>query len=802
MRRRPGLGMRLLSFGLSLSLILPPAAWPRVVQANIDFTQSLDNAVRLADRLRVQVNRAAFDLKVMLDELDYDDQKIINFVRTNIAFEQYAGLLRGPQGTLMSQAGNALDQSVLLAKLLRDAGFDARVQRGELSETDARQLLSQMSRSRGAEPIIGNVRAALEILTEEQVIPEMPPDQFDSATSELQRSRLLKNMPEFKAFEATRKLIEEAGGDSLFSHVDEIANATENEARDYYWVEYKNSAADPWTAVQPVFAGDSAFAPPDVKETLEDEVPAALQHRLRLQFFMEKRVGGSLKSVAVSSPWERPAANLVTAPQAFAVLPDSAFAEGAAVKLPGELLESAKYFVPILGPGMAPGGQYFDQSGNIIDPMAGSTAQAGIFKEVGRAFGDAAAGIGGESVRPILTACWIEITRIAPGGHETTVRRMMLDRVGPAARNSGKGIDTLTPPTAAELRPLMRTNTLIVATGRTPRGMAIDSVLGDLRNVQKALVTILISKSSGSPTSTDTTALKNVPLAWSGYLPLLNRMDAIESWSDDQRIYRNAPMVMIHTAGAGEKEGAMNRIDIVSNPRRGFVAKNNDVWPSPRALVAAGVWETLTEGSFFHQSESRRNTKLVFDAAQAQSIPLRTVRTVEALSELKLAPDARQNLRAELENGYAAVVPQSTPDGQAQTGWWRVDPRTGETLGQLEDGRGVEITEYMVVATFGIISLILLHVQLAQCFFGYEPGVPDADLMLVCCVLFNYATFVGGTALGVGIAAGFAKAASYFMSGASAAAAGEMAAGAAGTAFDGFDMGFGLDEQVCGAIIN
>ena len=37
----------------------------------------------------------------------------------------------------MARGGNALDQAVLLATLLRDAGLDARIQRGRLSEADA-----------------------------------------------------------------------------------------------------------------------------------------------------------------------------------------------------------------------------------------------------------------------------------------------------------------------------------------------------------------------------------------------------------------------------------------------------------------------------------------------------------------------------------------------------------------------------------------------------------------------------------------------------------------------------------------
>jgi hypothetical protein len=58
--------------------------------------------------------------------------------------------------------------------------------------------------------------------------------------------------------------------------------------------------------------------------------------------------------------------------------------------------------------------------------------------------------------------------------------------------------------------------------------------------------------------------------------------------------------------------------------------------------------------------------------------------------------------------------------------------------------------------------------------------------MLVCCVLFNYATFGVGAAIGVGLAVKL----------------GEASAGVLALTFDVWDMGVGLDGRVCGSIIN
>ena len=97
-----------------------------------------------ANELRAAINRTDFDLQALLDSLDYDDQRIIEFVRDTIAFEPYRGVLRGAAGTLMSKAGNSLDQSLLLASLLQDAGYSARIAGGTLRDDQIAALLAQI----------------------------------------------------------------------------------------------------------------------------------------------------------------------------------------------------------------------------------------------------------------------------------------------------------------------------------------------------------------------------------------------------------------------------------------------------------------------------------------------------------------------------------------------------------------------------------------------------------------------------------------------------------------------------------
>src|SRR5690606_34845639 len=86
-----------------------------------------------------------YDVDELSLALAFEDAEVIaSWVADNLRYQVYAGLLRGPQGTLVAGAGNALDQAVLLASLLGDAGYDTRVVLGELTDDDARTLVMSM----------------------------------------------------------------------------------------------------------------------------------------------------------------------------------------------------------------------------------------------------------------------------------------------------------------------------------------------------------------------------------------------------------------------------------------------------------------------------------------------------------------------------------------------------------------------------------------------------------------------------------------------------------------------------------
>ncbi len=118
-----------------------------------EISSTLFALVEFAEEARPHIHREEFELQARLDKLDYDATQILQFVSEGIGFEPYPGLLRGATGTLMSRGGNSIDQAVLLATLLRDAGFMPASRTGELQPEDARRLVAMLIRpSQAADP--------------------------------------------------------------------------------------------------------------------------------------------------------------------------------------------------------------------------------------------------------------------------------------------------------------------------------------------------------------------------------------------------------------------------------------------------------------------------------------------------------------------------------------------------------------------------------------------------------------------------------------------------------------------------
>jgi hypothetical protein len=178
------------------------------------------------------------------------------------------------------------------------------------------------------------------------------------------------------------------------------------------------------------------------------------------------------------------------------------------------------------------------------------------------------------------------------------------------------------------------------------------------------------------------------------------------------RAYRDEPnvtaFVMAKTAATA---GAVTETATFDILHRGSAVR-----PLAGGFRPAGAHPLLTEGVLAHVIEramvevsavmpaelglppgSSTGVGRVFEEAARQGIATAVLRPGEADSaRLTISEGARALIAAALEAGLVVIVPERPValDGEERIGWWLVDPATGATEDQMDDGRGVEMGEY------------------------------------------------------------------------------------------------------------
>ncbi|MDZ7668734.1 MAG: transglutaminase domain-containing protein [Gammaproteobacteria bacterium] len=690
------------------------------------FSAAVDSLEQRLEQVRGALDQTRFDPGELVFDLAFDAHEIADYVANDIVFQPYEGLLRGAISTLQTRSGNSLDQSVLLAYLLKTAGYDARIVRGTLTGEQARALLATT-----AEASWESDFTALDEAVEDAFgdLSAMKPDAVsleDSATADRAR----------RAVRTLEDALTAAGVEFQPAQLD--ASVIES-AQDYFWVQWKDGAGRDWQPLHPAYPG--LTAEPEIEAYLAEEVPVELQHRVTFSAYLRRREGSDFEVVRLMDDWTRPAANLHGVTLTFSNAPvgierdgwQELFTEPAANTI----------LLPIFDGAPAPGAVGFDPRGRVIDAMVagqGNQGATGLFSELSEGL-DEAAGTVADPDSPEsafgLDAMWLEWTLESPGGERRTQRRYLL---GPHAQRAAD-------PQVGVL-PLLTEYTYVVNVGAMSPELLADRLL---QTASKSMP-VLQAQGRRLVENSGSSALPEAPLPEDfSPLGLSALMERNPLAGRHEIAVRDTPGIVGVRSGLRDAQTGFVAVDVVFNDLLHLTRSGANLRHGPMAAMRRGVWETALEGvpatGRRLEETGRLSTLLVFDAAARQNIDLRVIEpaTVDVSETLAPGVAERALLERDLADGYVVVVPERRPAGMAMTGWWRVDPVRGTTLGMLGDGHGSELFEY----EYNLINTIMTFVgaTLIVTTFSACDDV-SGDLQQMCCLVEAHLDAAGGMAFG------------------------------------------------------
>lgn len=601
-------------------------------------------------------------------ELGLDRDRIHRFVSDEIAYEPYAGMLRGPATTLAGRAGNAADKAALLAALLGASMIETRFASGTL-DAAAAATLTALTVDRTA----AKTRAEAALRGTATPPPAPAPDPAAQA--------IIDRLPEIdaavtawaaSAIDASVVTITAALADAGLTLPMDPAPLPAVERDRHLWVQAR-SGTD-WVDLDPTLPGSqtgSTIAVP-AGEPLT-AVPDDLRHRLDIEIILERIKGGAL----VQEP----------------LIEHSAFADeltDVPISIGHAKPESIKALGVSIGTALTGGVQYL----TIL--QVGTTAIVGttpLLLAGDPSSGADPFGLAGDREDEAV-AEWLELRITSPDGTSTVTRRTLFDRVGDAARMAGP-IDPAVIPVAElvdldpehpdEYLPLATARFLSVATGATRWPTA------DIPDGQELLAL-------------------GIPVRM--YHVTRDVTNATLSLDRGVAVHLAAPNVTMQTYEiAVAVDGSRTLLESLDLLHRGFGTRRvadgpADVPAGVLAGVTSHIAERLRGGAGMPADLAPRAADVsvgaLFEQAAAQGIGLRVLHgSLPAAADYR--PEATGRLAEALAEGWVAIVPERPVaiGGTERLGWWLVDPTTGATRDEMDNGRGSVMVENTVLLTIG-----------------------------------------------------------------------------------------------------
>lgn len=695
-------------------------------------SERLNRMYAALDIVNDKIDRSLFEIDALADRLGSDPTAIFHFVRDEIRYEPYVGVLRGPLGTLLCRAGNSLDRSLLLAALLQKAGLTTQIATGTLNSQQAQTLVNRLF-----EPVKPVPQAVPSIA---ELAPEL------SQAMGVDKVKLLQLADQMQTYgqQQNKQLMDYVDSESaylsdLLSKAGVDAGAvTPNdqllaEAGQHYWVRYQDPNGQ-WVDLDSAFTdAEPGKANAQVTNTFApDAVPEELYHHLRITLtlrvmqIIDGKDGDTNDTVLLDQELrvaEQQGKDIILGnfPDP---MPDFMQATGTL----GDALASTKGFQTVLQVGdKATTGKSFDLNGKLTQRLTGAPEAevANNAGGIGGGFGaltggsnDALGGAQQMSTSRIVGE-WVEYKLSSPvtTGGSPDVRSFHRDIVAPSVVQAWSASDPDNPRTtptkiekdalrerlfwSAELLPL--TGTIAVdflgyralksfSDNRTSVEGIAKMAFGLAQTENPAnrapIANLLLAAATTRPASTPATTRFSALRSYFGQPSLL----AYETACTDTNYFkRGYDIVALAPRITGNQESSVAEIH-----QQAFSLR-----------LLNGVLATRAEWALAARSENRAtgigllNATRVFAAAKDAGVPVIVLRSdiggVRALAGTPVPPSVKAELSATLASGDTVILPAKTIslDGQQRVAWWRLEPASGEVIGAMPGGRGQALEEYV-----------------------------------------------------------------------------------------------------------
>jgi hypothetical protein len=711
-------------------------------------SEKLNHLYAGLDVVNSKMDRSLFEIDALADRLGSDPAAMFHFVRDEIRYEPYTGVLRGALGTLLCRAGNSLDRSLLLAALLQKAGFKTQIASGQLTAQQAQILVNRLF-----EPV-KPVPSAVPSLA------ELAPDLSRAIGGD--RAQLLRVADEVQKYGEKQKkelvnyvdsetsvlstLLGKAGVDAGVIVPNDQLLA---EASEHYWVQYQDSSGQ-WVDLDSAFtdAEPGKTVVPATNTFAPDSVPEELYHHLRITLTLrvaqvaDGKDGPTSDTVLLDQELrvaEQQGKDIILAnypvPMPDLMKPDVSLAEALA-------LTKGYQTVLQVGNQLTPG-KYFGLDGQVSDTLGGPvgdvvTNAGGVGKGVGGIAGGINGVFGGAPSEGNVTRIigeWADYKLTSPGaGGVVESHNYHRDIIAPAVVMSWSVSSPGNPqqvPTNLE-KGLLRQRLLWFTELLPVTGAVVVDYAGYLEiqsfSAHRASSDALARAAYGLSRAVDAASP-------SGRLPITNVLLAAAVTQiantlggarfPNLKSYFGRTGLLAYERAAVDASGPVSftrGYDIIAFPPRivgnagttsreihqdasslhllnGILATRLE-WALMAAPSRASVDRTREPASF--------NATRVFAAAKERGVPVVVLRPgadgLKKLADTSVPESVKAELSATLARGDNVVLPVSPVllDGRQQVAWWRLEADSGELVGVMPGGRGQAYEEFLQVLWVGM----------------------------------------------------------------------------------------------------